>query len=167
MDSGSATEFTPTHRLTPEFLGKLTRDLAPHAKALSDAVQQRDRGLMVLGVNRYNPEMLRMQIRGGAEVSVPKHAVIFMPTHWITEASLRQLPKNLQLVDHGLIKRGASQGVVLAGSIGGNGQARSRVRFATGDELEVAGGERQEETAVHPSRRQVQRISWAVASSQP
>ncbi|MBI3305088.1 hypothetical protein HYZ80_02075 [Candidatus Parcubacteria bacterium] len=133
--SGSATqEFIPTHRLAPEFLGGLTRDLIPHAKTLSKAVN--GRGLMVLGVNRHHPGMLSMRLECGTKVSVPEHAVIFAPTHWINEALLRKLPENLQL-DYGLIRRGASQGVVLARSIGGNGQARSRVRFATGDELEV------------------------------
>lgn len=134
MVSGSATEFTPTHRLAPEFLGRLTRDLIPHARALSDATQQRR--LMVLGVNRYHSDMLRMQLRCGTEVSVPERAVIFEPTHWINEELLRQLPKDLQSYSK-LLRQGASQGVVLAGSIGGNGQARSRVRFDTGDELEV------------------------------
>lgn len=134
MESGSATEFIPTHRLTPEFLGGLTRDLIPHAKALSDAAK--GRGLMVLGVNRYHQDVLRMQLQCGTEVSVPERAVVFAPTHWINEELLRQLPKNLQ--PHvGLLKRGVSQGVVLAAELGGNGQTRSRVRFATGDELEV------------------------------
>lgn len=135
MESGSATEFTPTHRLAPELLGGLTRDLIPHAAALSSAAK--GQGMMVLGVNRYRPGMLRMRLQCGAEVSVPEDTVIFAPTHWIDEESLQQqLPKDLKPYT-GLLKRGASQGVVLAGSIGGNGQARLRVRFATGDELEV------------------------------
>lgn len=132
--SGSATGFTPTHRLALDFLGRLSRDLMPYASKLSAAYT--GRGLMVLGVSRYRPDMLRMQLECGTEVLVPKSAVTFAPTHWLTEDLLRRTPEDLKSFI-GLLKQGASQGVVLAAELGGNGQARSRVRFDNGDELEV------------------------------